>query len=169
MKNKKIILIFSILLILIIVSGLVIINYFKKNRETLIEEYTPQEEISNEQARQTIVTLYFANKETGELTPEARLVNIKEIINTPVEKLIGLLIEGPKKSQLERILPENTVLEKSYIEGNTVILEFSNEFSNENTSDEKYKNNIINSIKNTLTQLTEIDEIKILINGTQFI
>ena len=31
--------------------------------------------------RQTIVSLYFPSKETKELVPEARLVDIKEIIN----------------------------------------------------------------------------------------
>ena len=65
----------------------------------MVEEYTPQEEITDEQARQTIVSLYFPLKETNELNPEARLIDIREIINNPYEKLVNLLIEGPKNDK----------------------------------------------------------------------
>ena len=52
--------------------------------------------------RQTIVSLYFPSKETKELVPEARLVDIKEIINDPCDKLVNLLIEGPKSEKEEK-------------------------------------------------------------------
>ena len=44
------------------------------------------------------------------MAPEARLIDIKEIINTPYEKLINLLIEGPKNDKYEKIIPDNTKL-----------------------------------------------------------
>ena len=100
MKNKKIIIIFSILLILVLIGGYFAIKYAKQSKEeTITEEYTPQEEISDEQLRQTIVSLYFISKDTKEIVPEARLINIKEIINAPCDKLINLLIEGPKSDK----------------------------------------------------------------------
>ena len=37
----------------------------------------------------------------------------------------------------------------------------------DNKNDEKAKNNMINSIVNTLTELTEVNKVKILINGNQ--
>ena len=93
MKNKKIIILFSVLFIVLVVGGYFVIQHMKneKTNETT-QEYTPQEEISEEQSRQTIVTLYFQNKETEELMPEARMVDIKEMVNTPYDKLINLLI-----------------------------------------------------------------------------
>ena len=69
MKNKKIIIIFLILFIILIIGGYFLINYLKKvnvKDQTIVEEYTPEEEISEDQLRQTIVSLYFPNKETKE-------------------------------------------------------------------------------------------------------
>lgn len=167
MKSKKIIIIFSILLIIILIGGYFAIKYVKEKQgeNTKSEEYIPQEEISEEQLRQTIVSLYFPSKETKELVPEARLVDIKEIINDPCDKLVNLLIEGPKSEKEEKIIPENTKLNKSYMEDDCVTLDFSVEFLNYDKSDEKAKDKMINSIVNTLTQLTEVNQVKILIDG----
>lgn len=167
MKNKKIIIIFSILLLVILIGGYIGIKYAKEKQEenTVVEEYTPQEEISEDQLRQTIVSLYFQSKDTKEVLPEARLVDIKDIINDPCDKLINLLIEGPKNEKQERIIPENTKLLKIYMEGDCVTIDLSSEFLNYDKSDEKVKNNMIDSIVKTLTQLTEVNSVKILIDG----
>ena len=167
MKNKKIIIIFTILLLVVLIGGYFGIKYVKEKQEekTIVEEYTPQEEISEDQLRQTIVSLYFQSKDTKELAPEARFVDIKEIINDPCDKLINLLIEGPKNEKQERIIPENTKLLKTYMEGDCVTVDLSAEFLNYDKTDEKIKDNMIKSIVNTLTQLTEVNSVKILIDG----
>lgn len=169
MKNKKIVIIFSILFIILIIGGYFLISYLKKNseEEQIIEEYTPEEEITEEQLRQTIVSLYFQNKETKEIVPEARLVDIKEILNTPYEKIVNLLIEGPKDEKNEKVIPENTKLLSSVLEEDCITLDFSSEFLNYDKTNEKTKENMINSIVNTLTQLNEVNSIKILINGEE--
>lgn len=170
MKNKKIFISFAIVLIIVLVGGFFTIKYLKQKKaekNPVIEEYTPQEEISEEQLRQTIVSLYFQSKETKELEPEARLVDIKEIMNNPCDKLINLLIEGPKNEKQERLIPENTKLLKSSMEKDCVTLDFSSEFLNYDKSNEKTKENMINSIVETLTQLTEVNQVKILIDGNQ--
>ena len=165
MKNKKIILIFLILLIVILLGGYFGINYIKnKQQKTSVEEYTPEEEITEEQLRQTIVSLYFPNKETNEITPEARLIDITEIINTPYEKLINLLIEGPKNEKNKKIIPENTKIQKTYMEGDCLYLDFSSEFLDYNKEE---KDIMIKCIVNTLTELTEVNKIKILINNEE--
>ncbi len=169
MKNKKIFIIFSILLIVILIGGYFGIKYAKNKSEKInnneIAEYTPEEEITDKQLRQTIVSVYFPSKETNEIVPEARLIDIKEIINTPYEKLVNLLIEGPKNEKNNKIIPENTKLLRNYLEGDCVVLDFSEEFLNYDKNNEQEKNNIIKSIVNTLTELTEINKVKILING----
>ena len=169
MKSKKIVIIFSCLLIVILIGGYFTIKYVKnkKDEDNITDEYTPQEEISDEQERQTIVSLYFQSKESKKLVPEARLIDIKEIINDPCDKLVQLLIEGPKNEKEEGIIPENTKLNKSYMDDDCVILDFSNDLLNYNKNDEKGKDNLINSLVNTLTQLTEVNRVKILIDGNE--
>lgn len=168
MKNNKIGIIFLFVLIIILIGGYLGIQYVKnREEETIVEEYTPQEEIAEEQVRQTIVSLYFPSKETNELNPEARLIDIKEIINTPYERLINLLIEGPKNDKNKKIIPENTKLNKNYLEGDCIVLDFSAEFLNYSKDDDKEKMNMINSIVNTLTELAEINQVKILIDGNE--
>ena len=168
MKNKKIGIIFISILLIILIGGFFSIQFVKnkklEKKNTITEEYTPQEEIAEEQVRQTIVSLYFPSKETNELNPEARLIDIKEIINQPYEKLVNLLIEGPKNEKNKKIFPENTKLNKCYLENDCVTLDFSNDFLNFSKED---KNNLINSIVNTLTELTEVNKVKFLIDGNE--
>lgn len=167
MKNKKIGIIFFLILVMILIGGYFAIQYFKdkEEQETIVEEYIPQEEIAEEQVRQTIVSLYFPNKETNEINPEARLIDIKEIINDAYEKLANLLIEGPKNEKNRKVIPEGTKLNKTYLEQDCVVLDFSNEFLN--YTNETEKENSIKCIVNTLTELTEINKVKILIDENE--
>lgn len=168
MKNKKIIIIFTLLLIAILVGGFYGIKYAKnKSNENTEEEYVPQEEITEEQARQTIVSLYFPDKESKELIPEARLIDIKDLINNTYERIMNLLIEGPKNDKSERIIPEGTKVLKTYMENDCLTLDLSAEFLNYNKNDEKVKKNIINSIVNTMTELTEVNKVKIMVDGKE--
>ena len=168
MKNKKIGIIFFTAFIVILIGGIFAIRYVKnKEEETVVEEYVPEEEITQEQERQTIVSLYFPNKETNELNPEARLIDIKEIMNNAQEKLIALLMEGPKNEKNKKIIPEGTKLNKSYFEGDCVVLDFSSEFLNYNKEEEKAKEHLINCVVNTLTELTEVNKVKFLIDGNE--
>ena len=64
MNNKKIVMYVSILILILIVlgAGFLIYKNNKKNKnKNKNQEYIPQEEITDEQLRQTIITLYFFN------------------------------------------------------------------------------------------------------------
>lgn len=166
MKNKKVIVSFIILVIIILLVGFFAIKYVKNKKQNEIqEEYIPQEEISEEQLRETIVSLYFPDKETDLLKPEARMVNVKELIQSPYNILMELLIAGPKNEKLKSIVPENTQLLNSSMDGECLILDFSSEILNYDKENEKAKDNLIDAIVNTMTELTEVNKIKILING----
>ena len=167
MKNKKIVMIFGILLIFILVGGYFGIKYVKNKDSNHITEYTPEAEITEEQSRQTIVSLYFIDSETGALYPEARLVDIKELMNLPYEKLANLLIEGPKNDKLKRAIPENTKVLKSYTEGDCWVLDFSSEILGYNKEEKNAKENLINRVVNTMTELTEINRVKFLLDGSE--
>ena len=168
MKHKKIVFIFLIILICILIGGFFLVRFLNnKEEETMVEEYTPQEEITDKQVRQTIVSLYFLSTENGELNPEARLIDIKEIINNPYEKLVNLLIEGPKNDKNKKIIQDKTKLIKNYLENDCVVLDFSSDILNYSKENKTNKDTMINSIVNTLTELTEVNKVKILIEGKE--
>ncbi len=166
MKSKKIVLIFMVILILIIVAGYFGIKYVKEKSETSkLEEYTPEQEITEEQYRQTIVTLYYVDKETSEIKPEARMVDIKDIMESPYEKILNLLLEGPKNENLISVIPQGTKLNKVTLDGNCLNIDFSSEILNFDNNAVNLKDNLINCIVNTVTELTEVNEVKFLVNG----
>lgn len=168
MKEKKIYVIFIFLAILIAIGSYIGIGYMKNKEDvtnSIGEEYTPQEEISEAQMRETVVTLYFANNETNELMPEARRIDAKELLNEPYACIINLLIEGPKNERLTRLIPENTFLNSAILQGNCVCVDFSVQFIDNFSGDEKTAQNVIYSIVNSLTELIEVESVKFTING----
>ena len=164
-KNKKKI-IAIIVLILIIIRGIFIFNNIsieKENEE--YQDYTPQEEISEEQMRQTKVILFFANSETGELESEIKIVDANLLINEPYKEIMNWLIKGPQSSNLKKLIPEGTAMHDIKVEKSCAIINLSSEFLNYETEENKLK--IINSIVNSLTNLKEINSVKFLINGEE--
>ena len=167
-KEKRIYAIFIFIAILIAIVSYIGIGYMKnKDNEmsSIGEEYTPQEEISEAQMRETVVTLYFVNSETNELMPEARRIDAKELLNEPYEYIINLLIEGPKSEKLSRLIPESTFLNDASLQGNCVCVDFSVQFIENFSGDDKTAQNIIYSIVNSLTELNEVNSVKFTING----
>ena len=71
MKKKLIIIVSAVIIILV---GIMTYFYLTKEK-TVSVEYQPEEEITNEQMRQTIVSLYYKNKDTKELMPEGRVID----------------------------------------------------------------------------------------------
>ena len=164
MKRRKLIAIITFLLILML-AFFVYRNISIEKKKDEYQDYTPQEEISEEQSRQTKVTLYFENIDTGELETEIKVMDANILINNPEEELINLLIKGPQSINLKKLIPDWTVLHDIKIEKSCAIINVSNEFLNYENEENKLK--IINSIVNTLTNLKEIKSIKFLVNGEQ--
>lgn len=167
-KHKKQILIMLIVITILAIVGGTYIYSKEKTKETgKLVDYIPAEEITQEQLRRTIVSLYFANKETKILIPEARTIDVKELIKQPYETLLKLLIEGPKDEKLEGTIPEGTSINKVELKNKILYIDFSKEFVSNHIGGVEAESNTIYSIVNTLTQLNEIDSIKILINGQE--
>ena len=163
MKKKLIVIVFVILLLS--VGGYLFWNY--KNNQQTITEYQPQEEISDEQARKTIVSLYFKNKTTDELLPEGRLIDVKLLLDEPYKTLMQLLIEGPKNEKLEKLIPDGTVINKIELKKDILYIDLSKEFIENHKGGEDLESNTIYSIVNTMTGLTEVNGVKILIDGKE--
>lgn len=167
MKNKKIIMYIFIIIVILIILGAGYLVYKKINNKNNYDEYVPQEEITDEQLRQTIVTLYFMNIETGNIVPEARKIDAKELVNEPYKKLIELLIEGPQNDKMVKLIPEETKLNKIEIKNDCIYIDFSNEFIEEQKLGAEQEKLIIKSIVNTVTELKEINFVVILIDGKE--
>lgn len=130
-------------------------------------EYIPEEEISDKNLRNTILTLYFENNENGEIQTEARMIDSKDLLNEPYSYLINLLIEGPKNAGLRRNIPEGAKLNGCVLLGECLTIDFSKEFIENSKGDSLQKSNIIYAIVNTVTELKEVSRVKILIDGKE--
>ena len=168
MKNKKIIMYSGIIILILFIVGIgiLVINNHKKEENIIIEEYTPQEEITDEQLRQTNVTLYFYDDSINDLATEIIKIDSKKLLEKPEKQLIEFLIEGPKDENLTKLIPENTKLLNTEIKKDILYVDFSEEFIDVDAGMEQEKL-IIDSILKTVSQLTEINGIKILINGQE--
>lgn len=163
MKSKR--MLGAIITIILVIIGIYFLfkNIEIKKIENEYQDYTPQEEISDEQTRQTKVLLYFENIETGNLEAETKIIDANLLIENPSKKLIEFLIKGPQSAKLKKLIPEDTMLNEVKIENGCAIINFSNEFLNYENEENKLK--IINSIINTLSNLKEINSVSFLING----
>lgn len=168
MKNKKIIMYSGIIILILFIVGIgiLVINNHKKEENIIIEEYTPQEEITDEQLRQTNITLYFYDDSIKDLATEIIKIDSKKLLEKPEKQLIEFLIEGPKDENLTKLIPENTKLLNTEIKKDILYIDFSEEFIDVDAGMEQEKL-IIDSILKTVSQLTEINGIKILINGQE--
>ena len=163
MKKK----LFLMLIFLIIIGAII---YFVVNHMSIVKnadniEYTPEEELSDSQSRETTINLYFLNTENNQLKSEAREINANDLLKNPYKTIVEKLIEGPVNEKLKNVFPEGSRIIDANLSNDCVILNFSEELLNFKDDIQKY--NIINSILDSLTQLNEVNSIKILINNEQ--
>ena len=166
--NKKLLFKIMIIIILLILLGILIyIKFVKKPTQVAETEITPLEEITDEQERQTIISLYFTNTENYALMPEARVVDAKTLLDNPYKALLEMLIEGPKSDKLKSHIPEGTKVNGAELVGDMVKLDLSQEFLDNQSGDIEIASKSIYEIVDTLTELNEVNSVKILINGEE--
>lgn len=166
MYNKKLLIIIGIILIIvIIVFPIILIKNNGSKEKNKIEEYTPQKEITDAEIRKTIISLYFKHVENNKLTPESICIDVKELKDNPYKTLVNFLIKGPENKKLESAIPENTKINDAYLKGDIVYLDFSKEFIDNAPKGIEEETLIVYSIVNTLTELNEVNGVRILING----
>ena len=95
MKNKKIFFLLILVLIIILISLYFVIKNFKTknltNETNSLSEYTPEEEISSKQMRETTVTLYFIDSNNN-IKSEGKLIDSASLLQNPYKQLIELLL-----------------------------------------------------------------------------
>ena len=87
--------------------------------------------------------------------------------NTVCNVLENLIKKYPENEKLKKIIPDNTKVLKSYTEKDCLVLDFSSDILSYDKEDKNTKQNLINSIVYTMTQFTEINSVKILVEGEE--
>lgn len=166
-KNKKIILIIgSIFLIIILI---IVWAYFNSDKEVTnnVQEIIPGEEITDEQLRTTNVSLYFIDKNNYEIKKEIRKIDSKKLLENPCSELLKLWLNGAEDKNLITGCLENVKLNNVFIEKNCAIIDFSKEFVKREENNNIDETKIVYCIVNTLTELKEVNCVKILIDGKE--
>ena len=165
--NRKKIITFLIVVLIIVIGILAFMKFFNKEEEAIPTEITPLEEITDEQERQTMISLYFVNSETKSLMPEVRRIDAKILLENPYRELVELLVAGPKNEKLKTVIPEGTKVNKAVLKNNILELDLSKEFVEDQNGDIEAASLSVYSIVNTLTELNEVNSVKILIDDEE--
>lgn len=165
-KRKKIIIISAIVLA-VIVGGIFIasnIGVEKMDEEVNQNVIVPEEEISDEQLRETMINLYYVS-ENKEISSEYRKIDSKQLLENPYVQVLNMLIDGPNNTNLKTAVPAGVKVNKIEREGDCLKIDFSKEFIDNQTEDVETQGLVINQIVNTMTQFSEINRIKITVEG----
>ncbi len=152
-----------IILIAVILLVIAIVAFVMSRTET---EIVPEGEIENIDLRKTIISLYFQDKESKSLKIETRLIDSKNLLKNPYKTLIEMLIAGPENDMFETVIPSGTRVISTDLSGNCLTINLSKEFL-ENSGDAVQKSNSLYQIINTVTELTEVNSVKFLIDGVE--
>lgn len=121
-------------------------------------------------ADKTPISLYFANEEGTKLKLEKRYIPMSEL-KKPTNELATLivkeLINGPAKgSGLKATIPAETKLHSNVkVENGVATVDFSKEFKEKHPGGKKAEQLTIYSIVNSLTELSDISQVKFKIDG----
>ena len=97
--------------------------------------------------------------------PEARIIDVKNLIENPYKSLTEYLIESPKTENLRSVIPTNTKVNGATNTLGVVTLDLSKDFI-ENQNAENISQGI-SAIVNTLTELNDVNSVKFLIDGEE--
>ncbi len=162
---KKIIYFVLILMCAVVIIFAILKNSKSVEVETTMTEYTPEEEITDSQNRMTIVSLYFWDPSSNKLVPEARNVDVKELIESPYKKILDLLIEGSENSTIGKTIPEGTCVNSVNLEGENLVIDFNENFISGREVNSEEQLHIIYSVVDTFLELKEVNSVSFLING----
>lgn len=168
LKNKKILIISAVVVIVIVIIIIIFCNVNVEEIDNNIVENViiPEEEISDEQLRETTISLYYIN-ENKEIAAEIRKIDSKILLDDPYKETMNLLLSGPKSDNLKTAIPEEVIVNSVTKSGECLIIDFSKEFVENQVDNTETQGLVISQIVDTMTQFTEINSVKILIDGEE--
>lgn len=149
-----------------------------KDKETDAEEdLTPTSSLSIDEEEAAVlnekvpVILYFGDEQQTKLVKEIRYINIAEAkkgAETLASIMVKELIAGPKAHGLKSVIPEGTSLRGPVkIEDRVATVDLTKEFVEKHPGGDTLAELSVYSIVNTLTELKDIERVKIIINGKE--
>ncbi len=165
-KNKKLMIAVIAVLVSICITMVIYFNVDveKIDNSVVNNEIVPQEEISDAQLRETTIHVYFVD-ENNEIKEEVRKVDSKDLLINPYNIAMEFLISGTNSEGLKTCIPKNVKLNNIEKHGECIVVDLSKEFIEEIEDNVEVQSLAISQIVNTLTQFTEINAVKILIDG----
>ncbi len=107
------------------------------------------------------VKIYFSGHQAQYLVSESRQLRV----NSLPTKLIKELIAGPESEKLGTTIPDGTELLNVKLEDKLATVNFSQELTENHWGGTTGEMMTVYSIVNTLTQLDEIEEVQVLVEG----
>lgn len=107
--------------------------------------------------------VYFASVDGISFSEEKIVIEESNSLEMKARLIIEEMLKGPKKSENERVIPENTALIGVRIEGKIATVNLSQDF--EKTKNDAQRLLAVYSVVNTLCQVEGIEAVKILVNG----
>ena len=157
MKNVKL-----MIALLVIILVLLAIIFGGKNNSKTNNLNDSLSDFSGDEI--TKILLYFYNPDKGELEQEYRTVSLSDIKNNMFETIINELLKGPASPELMSVIPQGTMVNEIKLEAGKLIIDFSEEYSSA-SDDQNIDLAKTTSIVNTLTEIKEIQEVEIRVNG----
>ena len=163
---KKIIYFVVILMCAILIIFAILKNTKQVDVETTMTEYTPQQEITDSQNRMTIVSLYFWDHVSEKMVPEARSIDVKELVDSPYRKILDMLLQGSENAAIGKTIPDGTCVNSVKLEGNNLVIDFNENFVSDREVNSEEQLHIIYSVVDTFLELKEVSSVSFLIDGT---
>lgn len=127
---------------------------------------TPPPATANETIEQDI-TLYFSDDQAMYLKPEIRTVTVEKARQEEQirEAVINELIKGPRDSNLYQTIPPETKLLGIEVKDQIAYVDFSEEIRSKHWGGSTGEIMTMGSIVNSLTELEDIEQVLVLIEG----
>lgn len=148
-------------IIIILLIVLAIIYLFSRS---LLRQKSNTEEIEELTGK---IVLYFQSEDGYTLTQEFRNVSMKEIKENVAKTIIEELLKGPTQGNLKSTIPSRTKLLDVSLEGNIAKVNLSKEFIENQNGNVTECLHAVYSIVNSLTELSEINEVKFYIENIE--
>lgn len=146
-----------------------------KKAGTVEEDLTPASSLNIDEEEASVlnekvpVILYFGDEQQTKLVKEIRYVDIKEAkkgASNLASAIIKELLAGPKSKGLKAVVADGTELRSPVkIEGRIATVDFTKEFIDKHPGGKELAELTIYSVVNSLTEMKEIERVKVIING----
>ena len=121
-------------------------------------------ERDRDSAETKYVILYFEDEESGKLVKEIHTVKITD--TQPLEQyVINELIKGPSNTNLNPVLASDTSVTSVQTTDGTCFINFNSNFLSNNSGDPENEDKTLYAIVNSLTELDNVNNVQILIDG----